>query len=873
LAQRPAQELVRQIRDVQALIVQLEAERASGAKYDGPFLRNLTSQRHTLKEKLAALFEQSNQSYAAYSLAPPPSRVRFGEVNRHRTALPTSPLPGGAVDASYNAAGAGAEHPRAVAAGAAAMLKRKTVRRYLKKKEQPTLQADSVASSFAGARPSTAAPASRPPFVALSFADESSSSSFIDESSVYDSSSASAAAAPGASGAQTARSFLKRRSQKTAPAPRVDWKAVARPKVDAKHDEGSYLGPGGSNPVYESATGREWDERDRVEAGWIGGGGGGGGGGFAARPSTAMPQSSPNNPRASMPPLSSLPAERPVHRKTSSASGSQTARSSGPSARDSTDAPPPRPKVFKPSGHAGGALPIVANTDSGAPPLSPTARDPAGAVGVASATASSRARSSSTKKASRHIILAAKKMDLSRVKSRIDDSSPYKAAAAANSGAGSGGGGDSEEEEDSPGPYLGGGGGRARGHSASPSRWSGVRKSGSSGIPAPRGSPAAAIPLPVDPLTARARAAHARTGVTPTRDELRRLDEELRREQAELAEQANAWDVHAVVGSAVQPQSQQSVRQPAPRRSGIPLPRVSANGDAYAAPYSQAQAHFEHPDDNYVSGEGEESDSIDNQRLMHQLEAELDAAEPRALARHGNIAQRPASARPAYSGVGAGGADGWSHARASLSASPPNASAVGGGRIRSAAAIRSAQLSQQDLAIQQEIEDIERSLGNMSAFAQHRNAQARANAFGQGGAGGAVARPHTAAPSSVRSFSAAFDGSVRSSSGEWLGDVDDMPSEWKRTIAPAESQIPLVFGPASPKAAAVPTAAAAAHSHSPYDAEQLPQHVPSPRVAAALSPRQQLRAQATGNRQQHVSHLTQDFNQLSADVARFMAKP
>jgi len=64
----------------------------------------------------------------------------------------------------------------------------------------------------------------------------------------------------------------------------------------------------------------------------------------------------------------------------------------------------------------------------------------------------------------------------------------------------------------------------------------------------------------------------------------------------------------------------------------------------------------------------------------------------------------------------------------------------------------SAQLSFQGLALRQAIEQIERSLSNVSAFAQQRGMQARANAYAQASAAAsghaAVAhRLQTAAPS------------------------------------------------------------------------------------------------------------------------------
>jgi len=222
--------------------------------------------------------------------------------------------------------------------------------------------ATAACDAVSSARPATAA-ASVSPSRALSSADESmAEESFAQESSAP--AGASSAAGDGSSGSQTARSFLKRRSQKTAPAPRVDWKAVARPRVDAKHEEGSYLGPSSlHNPVYESATGREWDERDRAEAGW-------------------MPAGGAGRARVAVTPLA-LPAEqqthRPAHRKTPS--GSQTARSA-----PREQAPP---KVFRPAGFTGAVLPIVANTDSGAPPLSSL-----GSVGATCVTAAENRRGS-----------------------------------------------------------------------------------------------------------------------------------------------------------------------------------------------------------------------------------------------------------------------------------------------------------------------------------------------------------------------------------------------------------------------------------------------------------------------------------------------
>ncbi len=120
LAQRPAQELLAQIRDVDVLISQLVAERSTGGKFDGPFLRSLTQQRAILKERFTALFEPPQ--VVPGSLAPPPSRIRFDAQAISIARSPVSP----------NADGSGSESRPATAG---AMLKRKTVRRYLKKKE------------------------------------------------------------------------------------------------------------------------------------------------------------------------------------------------------------------------------------------------------------------------------------------------------------------------------------------------------------------------------------------------------------------------------------------------------------------------------------------------------------------------------------------------------------------------------------------------------------------------------------------------------------------------------------------------------------------------------------------------------------------
>lgn len=692
LAQRPAQEVIAQIRDVEALIEQLQRERVAGGRYDIQFHRGLLSQRSTLKEKLVALLEPQQQPPPG-AFSPSPSRVKF----ERRMMSPRSE------HQQYLAA----QESDAVRAG----LKRKTVRRFLKRKDEPAMSRPATAAASSSSVP----PAHHGDDDSWDGADRESR----DESM---------------SGAQSARTFLKRKSKKMG-GQKLDWSAV-RPRVDDKIG-GGYRGP--SNAIYESATGREWDERDREQA--LGG--------------QALP-----------PPPQQQRSVRPKR-------GLQTARE-----RSSSN--PVRRAAFKPSGNAAGVLPLVANTDSAVPPLSPIA-------------------SARTAKKSRHIILAAKKLDLSRVRARVDDSSPYKAAAAAA------GHDDSEDEHGSFDAWV-------RGGSASPTRLARKKSAGGNLNFSPTRASHSS-----DSLTARAQQARAqpiRSGVTPNRDELRRLDEELRREQAELAAEAEAWNAHGVGARLENPPSLQPLPSaPPPARAAPPVVRLQ----------------------------------LDLAMLRNQGIG--GAVPPAATARPASAIDRPFQPLAA--------------ADNSVSVSPPSAQ-MAGGRIRSSRA----RLSEQDVQINAEIEDIERSLSSMSAFAQPRGAQARAaahahahaHAHAQAQAQGGVTdraarhRPHTAA-AGLHSFAAGMDAAAAAPSISTHD--DDLPSEWKRTVPPSEASIPLYAAPTHPPS-------------SPMRAMQSQRQRP----ASAFSPSGAHSYVGGGSSvgSESVMGLTQAYDELASEVVNFMTK-
>lgn len=349
MAQERVKGLVRQIKDVAAMIDQVRQEQAANpsqgehARYATFFLKSLRQQLAGLKGQLAAIFRQPALSNYAKKpigvVSPSPSRIRFD----HSTSPQHQLQPINASPEPSTAGGDGSATARPVSASVN-MLKRKSQRRFLKKKDPvplPDVSSTTTPTGSQTARPATAGP------LRTSAVQRADDHHAVDESK-------------DAGDLPTSRSFLKRKSKSIDPH-KVDWSHI-RPRISNKL-EGYKAFP---NSIYESATGREWNEHDHAaELGYA------------------------SSSNLHSPTQSSLQRDRWNSRKSSipvPSNGSQTSRERGE--KDSSR------RIFKPSGNSSSALPLVPNTDSAVPPLSPTAQ--------------------SKSKKSRHIILEPKKMDLSK---------------------------------------------------------------------------------------------------------------------------------------------------------------------------------------------------------------------------------------------------------------------------------------------------------------------------------------------------------------------------------------------------------------------------------------------------------------------------
>ena len=386
-----------------------------------------------------------------------------------------------------------------------------------------------------------------------------------------------------ASGSSTSRTFLKRRSQKQ-PSHKLDWSRVSS-KVDVKLD--NYRAPS-NNALFDAATGKEYmPDRPHTSGGHL-----------------------PHNSPTPVPATARVSQDR--SRKVgsvsvSNSSGSQTARESVSQKKK---------RAFRPSGHV--AQPVLANTDSAAPPLSPNARP---------STAHAHQRKS------RHIKLEPRPMDLSKVTSKVDYRSPYKPIDSP----------DSDHSFDYDSVLLG------------------VQ-------PASTRSPISPYRMP-------------RSYVTASRADLQRLDEELARERAEQASLEDAWNRHGVqsngeggfvsnVSDTRLPMAQRTTRlQNTPQRE-----RASSDPEA-----NLSAAHYD------------EEDEVEND-TMQSLSAQVSPVQsPRDYTQ--SSVDQSYGMNQSYTSV------------------DPDASVLN---------TSSARLSAQELLINAEIEDIERSLKEMSAFAESR---------------------------------------------------------------------------------------------------------------------------------------------------------
>lgn len=309
------------------------------------------------------------------------------------------------------------------------------------------------------------------------------------------------------------------------------------------------------------------------------------------------------------------------------------------------------------------------------------------------------------------------------------------------------------------------------------------------------------------------------TGVTPTREELRRLDEELARARAEQEESDAAWEVHAIhnaahateyrssshvapgVGVASVPTgSSSSFPSPPPHVSSRlprPPPRERSNSDPEAHLSTSCAEEFDSPPNTSFSAHVSPVRDLDDgeEDAMHEVPTDCPSTHP---------ATTP-------------------HAR------PVTAAA---GRDTAVQPSSSSRLSQQELLINAEIESIERSLNEMSSFAAARGAARRERAKQTSGEGHtqAQAQPsHTT--DKLRTFANAHA---------------DLQSEWKRTVPSHAADVPLHSSAMSPQRHA---ANAAFSSFSP------------PR-SSHLSPAATLDAQG-------VTRLTMQFESLAREVESF----